>query len=86
MVTLKNKNSISSFSKRGFKNRNMKNFIYIQKWNGDEEAKKNIVNRKQIKMVERNMLTILIYRKELNSHNKTQIIRLDFKNSSICHL
>ena len=35
-------------------------------WNGDEEAKKNIVNRKQIKMVETNMLTIFIYRKEIH--------------------
>ena len=55
-------------------------------WNGEEEAKKNIVNRKQIKMIETNMLTILIYRKELNSHNKRQIIRLDLKNSSVCCL
>ena len=88
MITLKNKNSISSFSKRGFKNRNIENFFLYTKevWNGEEEAKKNIVNRKQIKMIETNMLTILIYRKELNSHNKRQIIRLDLKNSSVCCL
>ena len=88
MITLKNKNSISSFSKRGFKNRNIENFfLYTEEvWNGEEEAKKNIVNRKQIKMIETNMLTILIYRKELNSHNKRQIIRLDLKNSSVCCL
>ena len=55
-------------------------------WNGEEEAKKNIVNRKQIKTIETNTLTILIYRKELNSHNKRQIIRLDLKNSSVCCL